>query len=234
MVELQRAAVEAAKASIGFRQAELASVEARLLQPDPRDPRSGSCCINLLAPADGTVLTVFAESEQAVAPGMKIAEIGDTSDLEIAVDLLSADAIRISVGTKVVISDWGGDRPLHATVRRIDPAAFTKVSALGIEEQRVNAMLDLDDQDIRLGHGYRVFAEITTWECLKCLQVPISALFRNGSQWNVFVIQDGRLKQIELQVGHMNDEVAEVLDGVRSGDTVVDPSGRHARRGNPG
>jgi HlyD family secretion protein len=221
VLELQRAAVESAKASIGFRRAELASVEARFLQPDPLDPTSRSCCINLLAPADGTVLTVFAKSEQAVAPGMKIAEIGDTSDLEIAVDLLSADAIRIASGTKVVISDWGGDRLLHATVRRIDPAAFTKVSALGIEEQRVNAVLDLEDQDIRLGHGYRVFAEMTIWECIKCLQVPISALFRIGSQWSAFVVQDGRLKQIELYVGHMNDEVAEVLDGARPGDIVV-------------
>ncbi|RWJ31703.1 MAG: HlyD family efflux transporter periplasmic adaptor subunit [Mesorhizobium sp.] len=221
-VELRRVAVEAAKATIGFRRAELASAEARLLQPDPLDPTAGSCCVNLLAPVDGTVLAVFAKSEQAVVPGMKIAEIGDTGALEITVDLLSADAVRISTGTKAVISDWGGDQPLNAIVRRVDPAGFTKVSAHGIEEQRVNAVIDLDKPERRLGHGYRVFAEMTIWECGECLQVPISALFRNGSQWNVFVVRDGRLEQAELQVGHMNDEVAEILKGgVAVGDRIV-------------
>jgi HlyD family secretion protein len=221
VVALQRAAVEAAKATIGFRKAELASAEARLMQPDPLDPNAGNCCINLLAPVDGTVLAVFAKSEQAVVPGMKIAEIGDTRGLEIAVDLLSADAVRITPGTKALISDWGGDLPLRATVRRVDPAGFTKVSALGIEEQRVNAVLDLEKPERSLGHGYRVFAEMTIWECRQCLQVPVSALFRNGSEWNVFVVRGDRLHQAELSVGHMNDETAEVLTGIRPGDVVV-------------
>lgn len=221
VVELQRAVVDGARATIGFRRAELATAEARLLQPDPRDPAGGSCCVNLLAPIDGTVLTVFAKSEQAVAPGMKIAEIGDTGALEIAVDLLSADAVRITAGTKASISDWGGDRPLQATVRRIDPAAFTKVSALGIEEQRVNAVLDFDERDGRLGHGYRVMAEMTVWECGRCLQVPISALFRSGPAWNLFVVDDDRLRRAQVRIGRMNDEVAEVTGGVGAGAVVV-------------
>jgi HlyD family secretion protein len=170
VVDIQRAAVDAARTTIVFRRAELASAEARLLQPDPLDPTEATCCVNLLAPVDGTVLAVFAKSEQAVVAGMKIAEIGDTGALEIAVDLLSADAVRISPGTKAQISDWGGDHPLSAVVRRVDPAGFTKVSALGIEEQRVNAVLDLDKPERRLGHGYRVFAEMTIWECGKCLR----------------------------------------------------------------
>ncbi|WP_163268947.1 efflux RND transporter periplasmic adaptor subunit [Chelativorans alearense] len=220
-VELQKAAVEAAQATVRFRRAELASVEARLQQTDLRDPRGESCCVNVLAPVDGTVLGVLAESEQAVAAGAQIAQIGDTSDLEVVVDLLSADAVRIAPGTIALVHDWGGDRPLEATVRRIDPAAFTKVSALGIEEQRVNTVLDLEESDDRLGHGYRVFAEMTVWKSADCLQVPISALFRNGGDWNVFTVEDGRLRQTTVEIGQMNDEVAEVLGGVEAGDVVV-------------
>lgn len=220
-VDLLRAAVEAAKATIGFRNAELASAEARLLQPDPSDPTGENCCINLLAPIDGTVLSVLVKSEQAVAAGTKIAEIGNTNELEVAVDLLSMDAVRIAPGTHAMISDWGGGRSLDATVRRVDPAAFTKVSALGIEEQRVNAVLDLAEADTRLGHGYRVFAEMTVWECGKCVQVPISALFRNGRRWNVFVVDGDRVEQADVEIGHMNDEMAEVLAGAKAGDEVV-------------
>lgn len=220
-VESERASVDAAKATVGFRQAELASAEARLLQPDPTDPTGESCCVNLIAPVSGTVLTVFARSEQAVAAGMHIAEIGDTSDLEIVVDLLSADAVKIRPGAQATIRDWGGEQALAATVHRVDPAAFTKVSALGIEEQRVNTVLDLTEHDPRLGHGYRVFVEIPVWDCRRCLQVPIGALFRVGNAWNVFVIENDHLRPAEIAIGRMNDEVAQVLDGLTVGDVVV-------------
>lgn len=221
VVELQRAAVEAAKGTIGYRRAELASAEARLLQPDPLNPAGKNCCVNILAPIDGTILTIFAKSEQALVAGMKIAEVGDTGKLEVAVDLLSSDAVRVNAGAKVLITDWGGDWPLYGTVRRIDPAAFTKVSALGIEEQRTNAVIDLEKSDRRLGHGYRVVVELVVWECAKCLQLPISALFRNGNAWSVFVLRDGRVQQTAVRIGQMNDEVAEVLEGVAAGDVVV-------------
>jgi HlyD family secretion protein len=220
-VEIQKAAVEAARATIGFRQAELASAEARLLQPEPSDPEGENCCVNLVAPVDGTVLGVLARSEQAVSAGARVAEIGNTADLEIVVDLLSADAVRIRPGIKALISDWGAEQPLLATVRRVDPAAFTNVSALGIEEQRVNAVLDLDQPEERLGHAYRVFAEMAVWECDRCLQVPIGALFRDGNKWNVFLVEGDRLRRAEIQIGNMNDEVAEVLGGVVADDIVV-------------
>ncbi|RWK75182.1 MAG: HlyD family efflux transporter periplasmic adaptor subunit, partial [Mesorhizobium sp.] len=116
-VDLRKTAVDAAKAVIGLRNAELANAEARLLQPDPADPTGESCCVNLLAPIDGTVLAVMARSEQAVVPGTKVAEIGNIRNLEVAVDLLSADAVRIAPATRAQISDWGGDRALRATVR---------------------------------------------------------------------------------------------------------------------
>ncbi|MEX0408226.1 HlyD family efflux transporter periplasmic adaptor subunit [Aquibium sp. LZ166] len=220
-VDLQKAAVESAEATVAFRRAELASAEARLLLPDAPGPQEDSCCVSLLAPVDGSVLAVHARSEQAIPAGALIAEIGDTSDLEVVVDLLSSDAVRIGPGTKAAISDWGGDRALQATVRRVDPAAFTKVSALGIEEQRVNAVLDLDESDARLGHGYRVFAEMTVWDCEACVQVPISALFRSGDAWNLFVVDGDRLRQMPVEIGQMNDRTAQVISGVDPGATVV-------------
>lgn len=221
-VELRRAQVDAAHATIAVRKAELATAEARLMPPERNGDGEAGCCVSVTAPVDGVVLEVFAKSEQAVAVGTRIAEIGDPAELEIVVDLLSADAVRIRPGADATITDWGGDAALAATVRRVDPAAFTKVSALGIEEQRVNAVLDLAEAEPRLGHGYRVFAEMTVWECARCLQVPISALFRAGDGWSVFVVgADDRVRRADLQIGRMNDETAEVLSGLAPGDVVV-------------
>lgn len=220
-VELQEAAVAAARATIGFREAELASAEARLLQPGAEGAGESDCCVELLAPIDGTVLAVHARSEQAVIAGARIAELGDTSRLEVVVDLLSADAVRVRPGDRAEIAEWGGEAPLGAIVRKIDPAGFTKVSALGIEEQRVNAVLDLEASDERLGHGFRVVAELVVWECEKCLQVPISALFRTGGDWSAFVVEAGRVRMVPLRIGRMNDEAAQVLDGLEAGQTVV-------------
>ena len=219
-VEIARAAVDAARATIEFRKAELASAEARLLQPKTGQD-GGPCCVNLTAPVDGTVLAVHARSEQALAAGTKIAEVGDTGDLEIVVDLLSSDAVAVGPGPRARIRDWGGAKVLESKVRRIDPAAFTKVSALGIEEQRVNAVLDLEAQERRLGHGFRVFAEIVVWDTTDCLQVPIGALFREGTGWRVFVVSGDRLETRTVEIGHMNDEVGEVIAGLAPGETVV-------------
>lgn len=220
-VDLNRAAVEAARATVAFRRAELASAEARLLMPSPRGGDEDSCCVSLLAPIDGSVLAVHAQSEQAVTLGTPIADIGDTTKLEIVVDLLSSDAVRIGAGTVATITGWGGDEALPAVVRRVAPAAFTKVSALGIEEQRVNAVLDLGESDPRLGHAYRVFAQMRVWSCDLCLTVPIPALFRGGSDWNAFVLADGRLRRTKVDIGRLNDETAQVLGGLLPGDVVV-------------
>jgi HlyD family secretion protein len=220
-VEMQRAQVETARATIGVRQAELASAEARLMQPETRGAEGQDCCVNIYAPVDGVVLSVMAKSEQAVSTGTQIAEIGDPNRLEIVVDLLSADAIRVRPGARTSIVDWGGDDALPGVVRRVDPAGFTKVSALGIEEQRVNAVIDLEENGGRLGHGYRVAAELTIWECERCVQVPIGTLFRSGNNWNVFRVEGDRLRRTEVSIGRMNTEVAQVLDGLSPGDVVV-------------
>lgn len=220
-VALQKAAVETAHETVGFRQAELASAEARLAQPNAQSSDKAPCCVTLLAPINGTVLAVRARSEQAVGAGAVIAEIGDTAQLEIVVDLLSADAVRIGPGTRADVIEWGGDKALSAIVRKIDPSAFTKVSALGIEEQRVNAILDLKDTDLRLGHGFHVVAELDIWRCDSCLQLPISALFRSGDQWQVFGLSDGRVHARTVDIGRMNDTMAQVMSGLSVGDVVV-------------
>ncbi len=221
-VEVLEAQIASAAAAIELRRAELASAEARLSPPsDPNRKPEASCCVHLTAPVDGVVLSVFARSEQPVAVGTKIAEIGDPRDIEVTVDLLSSDAVRIAPGSPAEIFDWGGDRILAARVRRIDPAGFTKVSALGIEEQRVNLVLDLDDKDPRLGHGFRVYARLTLWQSEDTLRLPISALFRDGQDWSLFAIRDGRARQVAVDIGQMNDEVAELKDGLADGDRVI-------------
>ncbi len=220
-VDLLEAQVDAATATINLRKAQLASAEASLTQPTSAERGAEGCCVNLHAPVDGVVLQMLAKSEQAVASGARIAEIGDPQDLEVVVDLLSSDAVQIATGAKAQVSDWGGATVLAARVKRIDPAAFTKVSALGIEEQRVNAVLELEDKDARLGHGYRVFAELVVWESGDSLRVPISALFRAGREWRVFAVKDNRLREVSVTLGHMNDEMAEVLSGLGEGETVV-------------
>lgn len=222
-VQLQEAQVESAKANIRLREAELASARARITETrELQSRRSGEdCCVEITAPVDGVVLDVIAESEQAVSPGTKLVDIGDPKDLEIAVDLLSSDAVKIRPGTKVAITEWGGENDLKATVRRIDPAAFTKVSALGIEEQRVNVILDLDEVPEGLGHGYRVFAQLTIWSGENVLQVPIGAIFRANGNWSVFAVANGKADLRQVRLGHMNASNAEVLEGLGDGDTVI-------------
>jgi HlyD family secretion protein len=222
-VDLQKAQVESADATIRLREAELASAKARLTQPGDisQTPKGSDCCINITAPVDGVVLKVIAKSAQAVVPGTKIAEIGNPRDLEILVDLLSSDATRISPGAKVRITDWGGEGELQARVRKIEPAGFTKVSALGIEEQRVNAVLDLDETPPSLGDGYRVLAHLVVWSSDNVLQVPIGALFRSNGDWSVFKVVDGIAHIQPVEIEHLNDRDGEVLGGLENGDQVV-------------
>ena len=222
-VKLKRAQVASAEANVRLRQAELASAEARLVQPSDIDqpPNSEDCCIEITSPVDGIVLKVLTRSEQAVAAGTKIAEVGDPQNLEIAIDLLSEDAVRLNPGGKALITDWGGEATFTATIRRIDPAAFTKVSALGIEEQRVNALLDPDTVPQGLGHDYRVYARLIVWSGEDVLTVPIGALFRAGGDWAVFSVENGVARLRKIEIGHMNESRAEVTGGIENGATVV-------------
>jgi HlyD family secretion protein len=217
---MQAAQVSSAQAAVAMRKAEVASAEARLSPTSILVTPDGECCIEVSAPITGTVLNIYAESEQAIAAGTRIMDLGDTSDLEVSVDLLSSDAVQIAPGVRATITDWGGDM-LEGQVQRVEPAAFTKVSALGVEEQRVNTVVRLNKTDSRLGHGYRVLVDLVIWRSQSCLQVPISALFRNGQDWSVFVVENSRVRQEAITIGRMNDRYAQVLDGLAAGQTVV-------------
>lgn len=221
-VDVKKAALRSAEAQVVLRQSELASARAALMQPGDavlKEP-DDSCCYRVRSPADGVILSLAVKSEQVVQAGVELATVGDPSKLEVVAELLSSDATRLKPGARATIGGWGGD-PVPATLRRVDPAGFTKVSALGIEEKRVNAVLDLERPEPALGHGFRVRVALETWSEPDVLAVPIAALFRTGGDWTVFVVEEGRATVRKVELGHMNDEKAQVLSGLQDGDTVI-------------
>ena len=225
-VDSAETAVASAVATLEVRRRELESAKANLIQPGEVNPdaRSASCCIQVYAPISGRVLKIVAESEQVVQPGAPLLEIGDPGDLEIVVDFLSRDAVRIEPGQPARIESWGGDAVLDAKVRRIEPTGFTKVSALGIEEQRVKVILDFAGprKEWRaLGHGFRVIARVVVWHSDDVLKVPLGALFREGDNWAVFVVEDGRAKRRLVKIAERNLHAARVRDGLKAGEQVV-------------
>jgi HlyD family secretion protein len=160
----------------------------------------------------------------SIAAGTPILEIGDPRKLEIKVDLLSEEAVRVRPGQRAVIDSWGGSAPLRGIVQRIEPYGYTKVSALGIEEQRVNVIIDLVEPYEtwrRLGHGYRVEPRIVVWESKDVLRVPLSALFRQQDNWAVFVEKDGRAVLRTVRIGHQNGSQVQIIDGLGVGERVV-------------
>jgi HlyD family secretion protein len=182
------------------------------------------------APIDGRVLRVFQESSAVVGPGAPLLEIGDPEDLEVVIDVLSTDAVRVRSGDRVIVDRWGGDRPLEATVRVVEPSAFTKVSALGVEEQRVNVVADFESPLVErptLGDGFRVEGRIVLWEAESVPRLPASALFRHGEEWAVFQVQGARAVRRAVAVGRQNGVWAEVQGGLEPGSIViVHPSDR--------
>tara|TARA_R110002033_G_scaffold24385_15_gene57039 strand:- start:36051 stop:37277 length:1227 start_codon:yes stop_codon:yes gene_type:complete len=201
---------------------ELRAARARLMPPS--SAKSAGKALAIRSPESGSVLRLVQESETMIAAGSTIMELGNPKDIEIVTDLLSSDAVKIRAGSEVLIDHWGGDKPLKGRVRRIEPYGFTKVSALGVEEQRVNVIIDLVDPLAarkNLGHGYRVIARVVEWSGKNVLQVPISALFRDKGQWSVFVMQDGRAQLVPVRVGRMNDERAQIVEGLKAGASVI-------------
>lgn len=172
------------------------------------------------APDSGRVLRIAERSQRAVAAGSPILEIGNEDALEIVVDVLSEDAVRIDPGDRVVIENWGGELALEGRVRIVEPSAFTRISALGVEEQRVNVVIDLLARPERLGAGYRVEASIIVWE-QQVLSVPTSALFRQDGEWRVFQVDEGTATLKTVQPGQRSADYAEVLAGLADGDVVV-------------
>ncbi len=220
---------------------ELAEIEAQTLRKESQAARSGVEAarynfvalqavvdrqlskkpVKVLSPVDGRVLRIHEQSERVVSAGSPLVDIGDPSAIEVVIDLLSSDAIRVKPGNRVVIMDWGGDRELQGVVKTVGPAAFTKTSALGIEEKRVNIVAVLSKDEPLLGDNFRVQASIVLREAADVLQVPVSSLFRGKEGWHLFVIEDGRAVEKGVTVGMRGTLQAQVLAGVNVGQRVV-------------
>ena len=212
-LEAAKFKVQAAAAEVDVAKAGLIAVEA--------EQRGASRTINLRSPVRGRVLRIIEKSERVVASGTPIISVGDPGKLEIVVDLLSTDAVKVKPGNGMLLENWGGEAPIRARVRTVEPSAFTKVSALGIEEQRTNVVGDFVDPPGPLGDGYRVEARIIIWEAEKVLKIPSSALFRYGEGWSVFAVENGKAIRREVAIGHRSQLEAEVLGGIEEGAAVV-------------
>lgn len=210
--------LEAARGALAAAGAAVEASRAGLAGANPAG--SGGPAVEVHAPTAGRVLRVLEESERVVQAGTPLVEIGDAGGLEVVVDVLSEDAVRIQPGDLVVIDEWGGDRPLHGRVRVVEPDAFTETSALGVEEQRVNVVVDLEDMAVRLGSGYRIVADIVTWSG-RVLSVPTSALLQQEDGWRVFAVEDGEATLRVVVLGHRGMEAAEVVEGLEEGDEVI-------------
>lgn len=180
--------------------------------------------IEVRSPVSGRVLHVFQESERAVTTGTPLVELGDPADLEVVVEMLSRDGAAIPPGAPALLEQWGGATPLAGRVRLVEPAAFTKISALGVEEQRVNVVVDITtplEQRRSLGDNFRVEARVIVWEDARVLKVPSSGLFRRGSDWAVFVLRDGRAQLVPVKAGRSSGAETQVVDGLKEGDEVI-------------
>jgi len=231
-VETNEAALASAKAQVEVRSNEQAMISARLGQPyDALTESDPACCIQLRAPVTGRILKIIQESEGLVQAGAPLVEIGDPLDLRVVADLLSTDAVHIKPGASVHIDGWGGPS-IEGKVTRVDPAGFLKVSALGIEEQRVRTEIDfVDPPEVwsQLGHDYRVIVHVTSWREENTLTVPVATLFRQGDDWAVFIVENGRAHTTVVKIGQRNNRMAQVESGLSAGDRVVlHPSDRVA------
>lgn len=210
-----------ARATLAASRAELRGAEARLLGGEG-DPSGETAEIVVQSPASGRVLRIPDESERVVGAGVTLLVVAAQGGTEVVLDVLSEDAVQVSAGQALIISRWGGDHVLTGTVEEVTMAGYTKVSTLGVEEQRVDVVATLHDPPATLGTGYRVSGEIVTWSGADRLTVPTSALFRVGAEWMVFVAEGGRARIRPVIVGQRNDRVAEVVEGLVEGDAVVD------------
>lgn len=215
--ERSHRALESARAAVREAKAELSRASALIVPVGPGDP-----AMAVTAPGAGRILRVIRESAGPIASGAPIVELGDPTCLEIAAELLSSDAASVRVGADAVVTGWGGPRPLAARVRRIDPAAFTKISALGLQEQRVRVILDLiDPLPPGLGHDYRVDVAITTWSGTGVVRVPSTALFRSGARWAVFAVRDGVARLVPVELGPTDGDFTVIERGLAPGEVVV-------------
>jgi HlyD family secretion protein len=239
---LATAQLDAARANTATREADLQRngaetrrLRALLAEPAAAGlPRSGAVAVR--SPESGVVLRRLNESEGVLPVGTPLVEVGNPGDIEVVIDLLSREAVQVEPGAKVEITRWGGPNPLPGKVRLVEPFGRLKISALGIEEQRVNVIIDFEPeaaaQIAALGHGYQVDGTIILWSADEVLRVPVGALFRNAAgDWQVFVENGGRAEARTVRIGHLNDEFGEVLDGLAVDEHVVLNPGRTVEDG---
>lgn len=213
----------AAAREVAAAEGSLAQAEAELAEFTPAEKPSQPT-VEVRSPVSGRVLRVFQESERAVTSGTPLLEIGDPADLEVVVEMLSRDGAAIAPGTPTLLEQWGGPAALEGRVRLVEPAAFTKISALGVEEQRVNVVVDITtplEQRRSLGDNFRVEARVIVWEDARALKAPSSGLFRRGDAWAAFVLRDGRAHLVAVKAGRSSGDETQILDGLKEGDEVI-------------
>ncbi len=214
----------AAAREVAAAEGTLREVEAQLAEIAPTDSAAQSGPVAVKATATGSILHVFQESSRAVTQGTPLLEIGDPTDLEVVIEMLSRDGAALIPGAKVELEQWGGATPLAGKVRLVEPAAFTKFSALGVEEQRVNVVVDITtpiEQRRTLGDNFRVEAHVVVWESDQVLKVPTSGLFRRANDWAAFTVRHGQAQLIPVKAGRSSGTEIQVLEGLSEGDEVI-------------
>jgi len=205
----------------------LEAAKARLLQPNKSElskDNEKDCQICIHSPVDGRVLRILHKSEGIVPIGTPLVEIGDPADLEVNIEMLSTNAVKIKVGNPALIKRWGGNHDINARVKIIEPSGYTKISALGVEEQRVNVILSFTDPRekwSKLGDAFRVEAAIIIDQATDVIKIPISALFRNNEIWSVFKVVEGIVQLQSVEVGRRNNQYVEILSGLNTGDQII-------------
>ena len=224
-VRSAREALKAAEFAVGDAEQAVEVARSSLVQITEETAAAGSGDpITIRSPISGVVLRRIRESEAVVPAGEQIVELGDMRQIEIVSDLLSEDAVQVRTGNTVLIEQWGGGMTLLGRVRLVEPSGITKLSALGVEEQRVNVIVDFDDVSQAgeyLGDGYRVVVRIVLWETDDTLIAPTSSLFRTGDDWTVFAVVGGIVELRTVEIGRRNGLDAQVLSGLAEGETVI-------------
>ena len=222
-LRVAESALASARDGAKVREAELEAARIRLTQPGSASDVAAT--VDVVAPVAGRVLRVAQESESVIAAGAEVMSIGDPDEIEVVVEMLSTDAVQVQPGAEVIIENWGrSGTPLQGRVRLVEPYGFLKISALGVEEQRVNVIVDFTGPPSEwssLGHGYRVEAAIVTWRGDEVVQAPVAALFRRGGEWAVFRVNADRAKFTPVEIGRDNGRNAQILSGIEAGEVVV-------------
>jgi HlyD family secretion protein len=220
-VDVLRRNLDSAEFALKVANFEHDQARAALMQMESASPQAGKP-VEIHAPVSGRVLNVFEESARMVNAGQQIMEVGDPADLEADIEMLSTDAVNVRSGAEVSIEQWGGGHPLPGHVALVEPGGYTKISALGVEEQRTLVRVNFDDLPAGVfGDRFRVEARVTTWAGRDVLQVPTGALFRRGNDWMTFALEGGRARLTKVEIDHNNGIAAEVRGGLRKGQRVI-------------